>query len=241
MPFTWLWGSEDRGYAAPTAARVLDIFTGLARHHLTDQRSTPPARCRGPERMPQIGTGEKRHRDEFMAPHWAIGGQLHVLANPHPHLSRGIPLEPDNSHAFPDYFPDRTADSGLIGCAGGPDSPPTKTDRRPRVCAPDTSQPRRAVPKVRWAWNRCRRWRMAPDRRCPPHAGGRNRGFAAGTIATGGLIHQMKTATITGNWPYRSGRIRPGKRGWRPRSLGGRGAGVGVAIVRGVVWGAGRA
>ena len=28
---------EDRGCAAPTAARVLDIFTGLARHHLTDQ------------------------------------------------------------------------------------------------------------------------------------------------------------------------------------------------------------
>ena len=28
---------EDRGCAAPTAARVLEIFTGLARHHLTDQ------------------------------------------------------------------------------------------------------------------------------------------------------------------------------------------------------------
>jgi transposase len=28
---------EDRACAAPTAARVLDIFTGLARHHLTDQ------------------------------------------------------------------------------------------------------------------------------------------------------------------------------------------------------------
>jgi hypothetical protein len=28
---------EDRGCAAPTAARVLDIFAGLARHHLTDQ------------------------------------------------------------------------------------------------------------------------------------------------------------------------------------------------------------
>lgn len=28
---------EDRGSAAPTAARVLDIFTGLARHRLTDQ------------------------------------------------------------------------------------------------------------------------------------------------------------------------------------------------------------
>jgi hypothetical protein len=27
---------EDRGSTAPTAARVLDIFTGLARHHLTD-------------------------------------------------------------------------------------------------------------------------------------------------------------------------------------------------------------
>lgn len=27
---------EDRGCAAPTAARVLEIFTGLARHHLTD-------------------------------------------------------------------------------------------------------------------------------------------------------------------------------------------------------------
>ena len=25
---------EDRGCAAPTAARVLDIFTGVARHHL---------------------------------------------------------------------------------------------------------------------------------------------------------------------------------------------------------------
>jgi hypothetical protein len=25
---------EDRGCAAPTAARVLDIFTGLTRHHL---------------------------------------------------------------------------------------------------------------------------------------------------------------------------------------------------------------
>jgi transposase len=29
---------EDRGCAAPTAARVLDIFTGLARHHLIDER-----------------------------------------------------------------------------------------------------------------------------------------------------------------------------------------------------------
>jgi transposase len=29
---------EDRGSAAPTAARVLDIFTGLARHHLIDQQ-----------------------------------------------------------------------------------------------------------------------------------------------------------------------------------------------------------
>jgi hypothetical protein len=28
---------EDRGCAAPTAARVLDIFHGLARHHLHDQ------------------------------------------------------------------------------------------------------------------------------------------------------------------------------------------------------------
>jgi transposase len=28
---------EDRGCAAPTAARVLDIFTGIARHRLTDQ------------------------------------------------------------------------------------------------------------------------------------------------------------------------------------------------------------
>ena len=28
---------EDRGSAAPTAARVLDIFTGLARHHLIDE------------------------------------------------------------------------------------------------------------------------------------------------------------------------------------------------------------
>jgi len=28
---------EDRGCAAPTAARVLEIFTGLARHHLTDR------------------------------------------------------------------------------------------------------------------------------------------------------------------------------------------------------------
>jgi transposase len=28
---------EDRGCPAPTTARVLDIFTGLARHHLTDQ------------------------------------------------------------------------------------------------------------------------------------------------------------------------------------------------------------
>ena len=28
---------EDRGCAAPTTARILDIFTGLARHHLTDQ------------------------------------------------------------------------------------------------------------------------------------------------------------------------------------------------------------
>ena len=28
---------EDRGSAAPTAARVLDVFTGLARHHLIDQ------------------------------------------------------------------------------------------------------------------------------------------------------------------------------------------------------------
>lgn len=30
---------EDRGCAAPTAARVLDIFSGLARHDLLDQRS----------------------------------------------------------------------------------------------------------------------------------------------------------------------------------------------------------
>ena len=29
---------EDRGSAAPTAARILDIFTSLARHHLIDQR-----------------------------------------------------------------------------------------------------------------------------------------------------------------------------------------------------------
>lgn len=29
---------EDRGCAAPTTARVLDIFTGLARHHLHDQQ-----------------------------------------------------------------------------------------------------------------------------------------------------------------------------------------------------------
>ncbi|MGH3439001.1 MAG: hypothetical protein ACRDRN_21365 [Sciscionella sp.] len=29
---------EDRGCAAPTAARVLDIFTGLARHQLIDQQ-----------------------------------------------------------------------------------------------------------------------------------------------------------------------------------------------------------
>lgn len=29
---------EDRGSTAPTAARVLDVFTGLARHHLIDQR-----------------------------------------------------------------------------------------------------------------------------------------------------------------------------------------------------------
>jgi hypothetical protein len=29
---------EDRGSTAPTAARVLDIFTGLARHHLIDQQ-----------------------------------------------------------------------------------------------------------------------------------------------------------------------------------------------------------
>ena len=28
---------EDRGCAAPTTARILDIFTGLARHHLTDR------------------------------------------------------------------------------------------------------------------------------------------------------------------------------------------------------------
>jgi hypothetical protein len=28
---------EDRGCAAPTAARILDIFHGLARHHLHDQ------------------------------------------------------------------------------------------------------------------------------------------------------------------------------------------------------------
>ena len=28
---------EDRGCAAPTAARILEIFTGLARHHLTDR------------------------------------------------------------------------------------------------------------------------------------------------------------------------------------------------------------
>ena len=28
---------EDRGSTAPTAARVLDIFTGLTRHHLIDQ------------------------------------------------------------------------------------------------------------------------------------------------------------------------------------------------------------
>ena len=27
---------EDRGCAAPTAARVLEIFTGVARHHLRD-------------------------------------------------------------------------------------------------------------------------------------------------------------------------------------------------------------
>lgn len=32
---------EDRGSAAPTAARVLDTFTGLARHHLTDQHGQP--------------------------------------------------------------------------------------------------------------------------------------------------------------------------------------------------------
>lgn len=31
---------EDRGSAAPTAARVLEIFTGLARHQLTDQHGT---------------------------------------------------------------------------------------------------------------------------------------------------------------------------------------------------------
>jgi hypothetical protein len=30
---------EDRGCTAPTTARVLDIFDGLARHHLTDQHS----------------------------------------------------------------------------------------------------------------------------------------------------------------------------------------------------------
>ncbi len=28
---------EDGGCAAPTTARVLDIFAGLARHHLRDQ------------------------------------------------------------------------------------------------------------------------------------------------------------------------------------------------------------
>ena len=38
---------EDRGCAAPTTARGLDIFDGLARHHLTDQhgrlvQSFPP-------------------------------------------------------------------------------------------------------------------------------------------------------------------------------------------------------
>ncbi len=27
---------EDRGCAAPTTARILEIFTGVARHHLTD-------------------------------------------------------------------------------------------------------------------------------------------------------------------------------------------------------------
>jgi transposase len=32
---------EDRGSAAPTAARVLEIFTGLARHHLIDQHGRP--------------------------------------------------------------------------------------------------------------------------------------------------------------------------------------------------------
>jgi len=32
---------EDRGSAAPTAARVLDIFNGLARHHLIDRQGQP--------------------------------------------------------------------------------------------------------------------------------------------------------------------------------------------------------
>jgi transposase len=32
---------EDRGSTAPTAARVLDVFTDLARHHLTDQHGHP--------------------------------------------------------------------------------------------------------------------------------------------------------------------------------------------------------
>lgn len=32
---------EDRGSTAPTAARVLDVFTGLARHHLIDQHGRP--------------------------------------------------------------------------------------------------------------------------------------------------------------------------------------------------------
>jgi len=31
---------EDRGCAAPTAARILEIFTGLARHHLTDRHGS---------------------------------------------------------------------------------------------------------------------------------------------------------------------------------------------------------
>ncbi|HYB38356.1 MAG TPA: hypothetical protein VEF72_23265 [Mycobacterium sp.] len=33
--------SEERGCAAPTAARVLDVFTGLAYHHLTDRHGRP--------------------------------------------------------------------------------------------------------------------------------------------------------------------------------------------------------
>jgi hypothetical protein len=28
---------EDRGSTAPTSARILDVFTGLARHHLIDE------------------------------------------------------------------------------------------------------------------------------------------------------------------------------------------------------------